>query len=101
MEHKCARSRQASSALRMNGIEEFIGDFKVGDEVKLAKDVHVYHVNPKDQDGLTLKAGLEGVVLRIVTDKHPKATPNYPLVVQFQEPKKFFMHLEAADLEKK
>ena len=83
----------------MNGCEEFIGDFKVGDTVKLAKDLTVFHVNPKDPNGVTLKAGLEGKVLRMVTDKHPVATPNFPIVVQFQEPKKFFMHLEARDLE--
>eukprot|EP00287_Rhodomonas_sp_CCMP768_P017474 CAMPEP_0202809288 /NCGR_PEP_ID=MMETSP1389-20130828/1632_1 /ASSEMBLY_ACC=CAM_ASM_000865 /TAXON_ID=302021 /ORGANISM="Rhodomonas sp., Strain CCMP768" /LENGTH=85 /DNA_ID=CAMNT_0049479849 /DNA_START=278 /DNA_END=535 /DNA_ORIENTATION=- len=81
-------------------IQDFIGDFQVGDKVKLQKPMEAFHLYPNETDGVVLPAGLEGEVIRIVTDKHPKATPNYPLVVQFKEPKKFFMHLEASDVEK-
>ncbi len=81
-------------------IQEFIGDYKVGDKVKLKKPIQAYHVYPNEPDGVVLPAGLTGQVLRIITDKHPKATPNFPLVVQFEEPKKFQMHMEADDLEK-
>eukprot|EP00286_Rhodomonas_abbreviata_P018143 CAMPEP_0181308406 /NCGR_PEP_ID=MMETSP1101-20121128/11445_1 /TAXON_ID=46948 /ORGANISM="Rhodomonas abbreviata, Strain Caron Lab Isolate" /LENGTH=148 /DNA_ID=CAMNT_0023414785 /DNA_START=171 /DNA_END=617 /DNA_ORIENTATION=- len=80
---------------------DFTGDFKTGDKVKLARETRVYHVNPKEADGTLLPAGLEGEVTAIVTDKHPEATPNWPLVVQFSEPKKFKMHCAASDLEDK
>jgi hypothetical protein len=79
------------------------GDFKVGDKVKLQKDLKVYHVKPKDfPDGFTIKKEWVGEVQDILT-KNPEITPDKPILVVYKQPEappKFVVHTDSGEIQK-
>jgi hypothetical protein len=81
--------------------DEVVGDFKEGEKVKLKADTWFFHVSPKDHpDGLTIKAGTEGVIKKIILQPGCQTTPNRPIQVQFTEPRKWMAHMEKDELER-
>lgn len=70
--------------------------FAVGDRVRVvATGLEFYHV-PKHPN-LDPK-GLEGSVLRVID--YDQVSANLPVVVEFQEPRKFRAHFETHELER-
>ena len=96
----CAMKR-SPMPLRMAENDPLVGDFKVGDKVKLVNDLTVYHVLAQQYpDGYVVAKGTEGEVKAIVTEKYKQSTANRPIQVAFKEPRPFVIHFEADDITK-
>ena len=81
--------------------DEVVGDLKEGEKVKLKKDTWFFHVSPKDHpDGMTIKAGTQGTIKKIILKPDDKVSPNRPVVVEFTEPRKWTVHMENSELER-
>ena len=85
-------------------LSELIGDFQVGDKVKV-KDgsIRLWNVAPKENpDGYLVPKGKLGEIIKLVT-KDAKTgkpvSPNRPILVKFQDPQ-FTAHFEQRELEK-
>eukprot|EP00802_Teleaulax_amphioxeia_P021713 Tamp_22089.p1 GENE.Tamp_22089~~Tamp_22089.p1 ORF type:complete len:150 (+),score=32.94 Tamp_22089:65-514(+) len=81
--------------------DEVVGDYKEGEKVKLKADTWFFHVSPKDHpDGLTIKAGTQGTIKKIILQPDCKSTPHRPIQVAFTEPRKWMAHMEKNELER-
>mmetsp|Transcript_44016 Transcript_44016/g.68824 ORF Transcript_44016/g.68824 Transcript_44016/m.68824 type:complete len:149 (-) Transcript_44016:26-472(-) len=94
------RRSSAPSNICMNAIDDLVGDFKVGDKVKVVKECEAYHIFPREPEAVKVEAGKKGVVSAVMMTKFPNSTPNRPIIVQFTEPKKFKMHFECDEIAK-
>ena len=95
------RSRRAGVCLLGMLYDEVVGDLKEGEKVKLKKDTWFFHVSPKDHpDGMTIKAGTQGTIKKIILKPDDKVSPNRPVVVEFTEPRKWTVHMENSELER-
>lgn len=81
--------------------DDVVGDYKEGEVVKLKEDTWFFHVSPKDHpDGLTIKAGTQGKIKKIILKPDCKSTPHRPIQVEFTEPRKWIAHMEKSELER-
>ncbi|MGK7901260.1 MAG: ferredoxin-thioredoxin reductase variable chain [Hormoscilla sp.] len=72
-------------------------DIKVGDRVRVAKSVVVYH-HPQNRNQPFELQGQEGEVLDIILERDGKPiSANLPILVKFE--KKFKVHLRENELE--
>jgi hypothetical protein len=83
-------------------VSDLIGDFSVGDRVKVAQESIVLFTVKDYPDGYPVPKGAEGQILKVIT-ADPKSgkpvSPNRPLLVKFDNPK-FQAHFEARELER-
>eukprot|EP00960_Hanusia_phi_P033374 750433-Hanusia_phi.AAC.4 len=85
----------------MSEQDPLVGDFKVGDKVKLVNDVTVYHVLAQQYpDGYVVTKGTVGEVKAIVSQKYKQSTANRPIQVAFTDPRPFVIHFEAEEITK-
>lgn len=70
----------------------------VGDRVRVTESVKLYHI-PTHKGKPTEIQGLEGTVLKIVTEWQGRpVSANFPVLVKFEDPK-FRAHLQEHELE--
>ncbi|MBC6481810.1 MAG: ferredoxin-thioredoxin reductase variable chain [Hormoscilla sp. GM7CHS1pb] len=72
---------------------------KIGDRVRVAESVVIYH-NPQNRNEPFELKGLEGEVSDIILERDGKPiSANMPILVQFKLERKFKVHLRESELE--
>ena len=83
-------------------VSELIGDFNVGDRVKVAKSSITLFTVKDYPNGYLVPKGAEGQIIKVITmdiKSGKPVSPNRPLLVKFENPK-FQAHFEARELER-
>jgi hypothetical protein len=83
-------------------VSELIGDFSVGDRVRVTQNSITLFTVKDHPDGYQVPKGTEGEIVKVITidvKSGKPVSPNRPLLVKFNNPK-FQAHFEARELEK-
>ncbi len=83
-------------------VSELIGDFNVGDRVRVIQNSITLFTVKDHPDGYQVPKGAEGEIVKVITvdvKSGKPVSPNRPLLVKFNNPK-FQAHFEARELEK-